>query len=33
MPMANDDEGVITERFFSDKTDPELLRVEMTTVD
>ena len=33
MPMANDDEGVITERIFSDKTDPELLRVEMTTVD
>jgi hypothetical protein len=33
MPMANDDEGVITERFYSDKTDPELLRVEMTTVD
>jgi hypothetical protein len=33
MPMADDDEGVITERIFSDKTDPDLLRVEMTTVD
>jgi hypothetical protein len=33
MPMADDDEGVITERIFFDKADPELLRVEMTTVD
>ena len=33
MPMADDDEGVITERIFSDKADPDLLRVEMTTVD
>jgi hypothetical protein len=33
MPMADDDEGVITERIFIDKTDPELLRVEMTAID
>jgi len=33
MPMADDDEGVITERIYADKRDPGLLRVEMTTID
>jgi hypothetical protein len=33
MPMAADDEGVITERISSDKSDPGILRVEMTTID
>ena len=33
MPMAADDEGVITERIYSDKSDPGILRVEMTTID
>ncbi len=33
MPMAADDDGVITERIYSDKSDPGILRVEMTTVD
>lgn len=33
MPMANDDEGVITERIFLDKDKPDVLHDEMTTVD
>jgi hypothetical protein len=33
MPMADDDEGVITERISLDKSDPSTLRVEMTTID
>jgi hypothetical protein len=31
--MADDDEGIITERISADKNDPGLLRVEMTTID
>ena len=33
MPMADDAEGVITERMSLDRGDPTILRVEMTTVD
>jgi hypothetical protein len=33
MPMADDDEGIITERISIDKRDPGTLRVEMTTID
>jgi hypothetical protein len=33
MPMADDDEGVITERLFLDKGNPNILHNEMTTVD
>jgi hypothetical protein len=33
IPMADDDEGVIKERIYLDKSDPDLLRVEMTTMD
>lgn len=33
MPMADDAEGVITERMSLDRGDPTTLRVEMTTVD
>ena len=33
MPMADDTQGVIKERFFLDKSDPTMLRNEMTTID
>jgi hypothetical protein len=33
MPTANDNEGVIMERLYLDKTDPNLLHDDMTTVD
>jgi hypothetical protein len=33
MPMADDDEAIIKERFYLDKSDKGLLRVEMTTTD
>ncbi len=33
MPMADDDDAVITERISIDKSDPGLLRVEMTAID
>src|SRR5439155_15752948 len=33
MPMADDDEGIIKERISIDKSDPGILRVEMTTID
>jgi hypothetical protein len=33
MPMADDDEGVITERLFLDKSNPDLINNEITTID
>ena len=33
IPMADDDEGVIKERLYLDRNDPNLLRDEMTTID
>jgi hypothetical protein len=33
MPMADDDEGVIKERMFLDKGNPNVLHDEMTTID
>jgi hypothetical protein len=33
MPMADDNEGVIKERLYLDKTDPNILHSEMTTID
>jgi hypothetical protein len=33
MPMADDDEGIIKERIYLDKSDRNILRVEMTTTD
>ncbi len=33
IPMADDDEGVIKERLYLDRSDPNLLRDEMTTID
>jgi hypothetical protein len=33
IPMADDDEGIIKERMYLDRSDPGLLRVEMTTID
>src|SRR5438270_4983442 len=33
MPMADDDDGVIKERLFLDKDNPNLLHNEMTTID
>jgi hypothetical protein len=33
MPMADDDEGVISERLFLDKGNPNILHDEMTTID
>jgi hypothetical protein len=33
MPMADDDEGVIKERIYLDKSDPNILHNEMTTTD
>jgi hypothetical protein len=33
MPMADDNEAVITERIYLDKNDPNILHNEMTTID
>jgi len=33
IPMADDPDGIIKERMYLDKSDPGLLRVEMTTID
>ena len=33
MPMADDDTGVITERLFLDKDNPNIMHREMTTID
>ena len=33
MPMADDDEGIIKERIALDRSDPNILRDEMTTID
>jgi len=33
MPMADDNETIIKERIYLDKSDPSTLRVEMTTID
>jgi len=33
MPMADDDEGIIKERITLDRSDPNILRDEMTTID
>ena len=33
MPMADDPDGIIKERIYLDKSDKNLLRVEMTTID
>ena len=33
MPMADDDEGIIKERLFLDKDNPNILHNEMTTID
>jgi hypothetical protein len=33
MPMADDDEGIIKERMYLDRSDPSILRDEMTTID
>jgi hypothetical protein len=33
IPMADDDQGVIKERLFLDKTNPNILHDEMTTID
>jgi hypothetical protein len=33
MPMADDDESIIKERIYIDKSEPGILRDEMTTID